>query len=69
MRRGEVRGHITTEPRGAGGFGYDPYFYCDELGRTFGEASREEKALVSHRARAVSALFAARRVITRTPNS
>ena len=68
LRRGEVRGHITTEPRGAGGFGYDPYFYCDEMGRTFGDASREEKALVSHRARAVSALFAAAG-ITRTPNS
>ena len=57
VRRGEVRGRITEAPRGAGGFGYDPYFLSDELGCTFGEASAEEKARVSHRARAVAALF------------
>ena len=34
--RGEVRGRIIETPRGAGGFGYDPYFMADELGRTFG---------------------------------
>jgi len=55
--RGEVHGRIVDEPRGVGGFGYDPYFFADELGRTFGEAAREEKATVSHRARAVRALL------------
>ena len=57
VRRGEVRGRITGSARGVGGFGYDPYFLSDELGCTFGEASREEKARVSHRARAVTALL------------
>jgi XTP/dITP diphosphohydrolase len=57
--RGEVDGRIVDVPRGAGGFGYDPYFVSDELGRTFGEVSREEKARVSHRARAFRALIEA----------
>jgi XTP/dITP diphosphohydrolase len=55
--RGEVEGRIRNEPRGAGGFGYDPYFESSELGRTFGEVSMEEKARVSHRARAFSKLL------------
>lgn len=59
VERGEVTGTIVTEPRGRGGFGYDPYFLADELGRTFGEASRDEKARVSHRARAFDALLRA----------
>ena len=58
VRRGEVHGRIVDEPRGDEGFGYDPYFEADELdGRTFGEASREEKETVSHRARAFGALL------------
>lgn len=58
VRRGEVHGRIVDEPRGEEGFGYDPYFEADELnGRTFGEASREEKETVSHRARAFGALL------------
>jgi XTP/dITP diphosphohydrolase len=58
--RGEVEGVITREPRGSGGFGYDPYFESLELGgrRTFGEVSMEEKARVSHRARAFGKLLA-----------
>lgn len=59
VRRGEVDGSIVDVARGAGGFGYDPYFQADELGRTFGEATLEEKARVSHRARAFGALLAA----------
>ncbi|MEP6495142.1 MAG: RdgB/HAM1 family non-canonical purine NTP pyrophosphatase [bacterium] len=55
--RGEVEGRIVDAARGAGGFGYDPYFFSDELGRTFGEVSREEKERVSHRARAFRALL------------
>ena len=55
--RGEVEGVITRAPRGTGGFGYDPYFESLELGRTFGEVSREAKARVSHRARAFAKLL------------
>jgi len=55
--RGEVEGHIIDVPRGSGGFGYDPYFLSDELGRTFGEVPLEEKQRVSHRARAFRALL------------
>ena len=57
LSRGECRGRILEGPRGNGGFGYDPYFLSDELARTFGEAAAEEKARVSHRARAVRALL------------
>jgi len=50
---GEVRGMIAHECRGTGGFGYDPIFIPDEGdGRTFGEMTPEEKAKISHRARA-----------------
>ena len=54
-------GRILEAPRGEGGFGYDPLFYSDELGRTFGEATPEEKDAVSHRGRALRALAAALR--------
>lgn len=54
--RGETFGSILTEPRGTNGFGYDPLFFSDDLGVSFGEASQEEKDKVSHRARALSAL-------------
>ncbi len=60
-RRGEVEGTIVDAPAGTGGFGYDPYFVSTELGRTFGESSREEKEVVSHRGRAFRALLAALR--------
>ena len=53
---GVCTGRILEEPRGAGGFGYDPLFFSDELGRTFGEATLEEKDAVSHRGRALHAL-------------
>ena len=56
VRRGETIGFIVEEPRGAGGFGYDPYFWSPELGATFGEAAMESKAAVSHRGRAMRAL-------------
>lgn len=55
--RAVVEGVITRTPRGTGGFGYDPYFESLELGRTFGEVTMEEKARVSHRARAFSELL------------
>ncbi len=50
---GSCQGEILTEERGQGGFGYDPVFYSPELGKTFAEASMEEKATVSHRGRAM----------------
>jgi XTP/dITP diphosphohydrolase len=57
VARGETTGWITEARRGgAHGFGYDPYFVSDELGRAFSEVTREEKARVSHRARAVAQL-------------
>ena len=58
-RRGVSNGVILDRPRGRGGFGYDPYFLSDELGKTFAEASVEEKERVSHRGRAFRALVAA----------
>ena len=56
--RGTSGGVILDRPRGRGGFGYDPYFLSDELGKTFAEASVEEKEGVSHRGRAFRALIA-----------
>ncbi len=53
---GEVQGEILTQAVGAGGFGYDPLFFCPELGKAFAECSPEEKASVSHRGRALRAL-------------
>jgi XTP/dITP diphosphohydrolase len=53
---GDCTGRILDAPRGTGGFGYDPLFFSDELGKTFGEATAEEKDRVSHRGRALRAL-------------
>lgn len=53
---GTCAGRILESPRGQGGFGYDPLFYSDDIGRTFGEATPEEKDAVSHRGRALRAL-------------
>jgi XTP/dITP diphosphohydrolase len=55
--QGDCSGRILTAPRGSGGFGYDPLFFSDELGKTFGEATAEEKDAVSHRGRALRALM------------
>jgi XTP/dITP diphosphohydrolase len=57
VARGETKGWILEREVGTGGFGYDPLFYSDELGATFGMVSREEKSRVSHRARAVEVLL------------
>ena len=57
VAHGVVEGHIAAEPRGTSGFGYDPVFVPDDGdGRTFAEMTIEEKAAVSHRARAFAAL-------------
>jgi len=50
-------GFILLEPRGTGGFGYDPLFYSAELRMTFGEAPPAAKHRVSHRGRAFRALI------------
>ena len=54
--QGDCTGRILDAPRGTNGFGYDPYFFSDEMGKTFGEATDEEKDAVSHRGRALRAL-------------
>ena len=54
---GVANGSIVEEPRGANGFGYDPHFLSDDLEKTFGEASEEEKDRASHRGQALRALL------------
>ena len=53
---GRTDGAVQSDRSGDGGFGYDPYFVSDDLGISFGLASREAKSRVSHRARAFTAL-------------
>jgi len=55
--RGAVEGQILDEERGAGGFGYDPLFYHQPFGSTFGEAAIEQKMQASHRGQALAAMF------------
>ena len=57
VTQGEVSGSILREPRGDNGFGYDPVFFSYDLGKTFAEATAEEKNSVSHRGRALSELY------------
>ena len=52
-----VEGVITREPRGSGGFGYDPIFMYPPFGATFGEMPREWKHSVSHRSKALAAVW------------
>jgi len=56
ISQGDCSGRILEVPRGTGGFGYDPLFFSEELGKTFGEATPVEKDAVSHRGRALRAL-------------
>jgi len=51
---GRVGGLITLEPRGLGGFGYDPIFMPDGCNQTFAEMTPNQKNEMSHRARAVA---------------
>jgi len=55
--RGVVEGELLEAPLGGEGFGYDPIFYYPPYGRSFGELSVEEKMAVSHRGKALRALF------------
>ena len=64
--RGTVEGRVIDEERGAGGFGYDPLFYCPDFGCTFGEAAIEQKMQVSHRGRALAEMFTYLRSIAST---
>jgi XTP/dITP diphosphohydrolase len=55
--RGVVEGEILDVPRGADGFGYDPLFLYPPYGRSFGEIPLKEKMAVSHRGKALTAIF------------
>ncbi len=54
---GRTFGKILFEEKGEGGFGYDSLFESDDLQKSFGEATAEEKNSVSHRSRALEALL------------
>ena len=65
VRSGACEGILLAEPRGSGGFGYDPLFFIPSLGRTMAEIDLHEKNRLSHRAaafrdlsRALGAVFA-----------
>jgi XTP/dITP diphosphohydrolase len=50
---GESKGSILAEPKGTGGFGYDPVFLPEGYAQSFGEMSEKEKNVLSHRGRAI----------------
>lgn len=50
------QGEIILEPRGQGGFGYDPHFLLPQLGKTAAELPMEEKNSISHRGKALAKL-------------
>jgi XTP/dITP diphosphohydrolase len=53
---GIVEGEIRKEKTGTNGFGYDPIFEPEQLGKTFAEMTLDEKNTLSHRGRAVNQL-------------
>ncbi|MBV6447802.1 RdgB/HAM1 family non-canonical purine NTP pyrophosphatase [Nitrosomonas sp.] len=53
---GSWYGEIIDQPRGSGGFGYDPYFYLPEFGKTSAELTLEQKNKISHRGQALAKL-------------
>lgn len=55
---GRLEGRLVAEPRGSGGFGYDPIFLVPPLGGTVAELSAEEKHRISHRGQAARAAVA-----------
>jgi XTP/dITP diphosphohydrolase len=57
IAEGEWHGEIVDTPRGASGFGYDPYFLVPELGQTVAELPHEEKNRRSHRGQALAKLI------------
>ncbi|MBQ9832897.1 MAG: XTP/dITP diphosphatase [Clostridia bacterium] len=54
---GSVEGIILNEGRGENGFGYDPLFYYEPLNKTFAELTADEKNSLSHRKKALTALY------------
>ena len=58
VAEGEWHGEIIDVPRGAGGFGYDPYFLVPGTGLTVAELPHEEKNRLSHRGKALAQLLA-----------
>jgi XTP/dITP diphosphohydrolase len=54
---GKVDGEILEQPRGTGGFGYDPVFFFPELGKSFAELSPAQKNILSHRGKAFRRLM------------
>ncbi len=57
IAEGEWHGEIAQAERGEGGFGYDPMFWLPELGKMSAELSHDEKAQLSHRAKALKILL------------
>ena len=56
VQEGRMEGKLIREPRGSGGFGYDPIFVPDGQSRTSAELSAAEKDAISHRGRALRGL-------------
>jgi XTP/dITP diphosphohydrolase len=57
LERGECAGEIIPQGRGEAGFGYDPIFVVEGTDKTMAELTMEQKNLLSHRARAVTAIL------------
>ncbi|MEW5961279.1 MAG: RdgB/HAM1 family non-canonical purine NTP pyrophosphatase [Chloroflexota bacterium] len=53
--QGTVEGFIAYEPKGSGGFGYDPVFFVPEFNRTLAEVTSDQKHRISHRGQAARA--------------
>jgi XTP/dITP diphosphohydrolase len=53
---GSWHGEILLNPRGSGGFGYDPYFFLADLGKTAAELPMEQKNRISHRGKVLAQL-------------
>ena len=58
IAEGRWLGEVIDTPRGTNGFGYDPYFYLPELGKTAAELDPEQKNAISHRGKALRRLIA-----------
>ena len=57
ITQGSWEGRIVLDPRGQGGFGYDPHFFLPALGKTAAELSSTEKHALSHRGKALASLI------------
>ncbi len=69
VTEGTCEGLISLEPKGQGGFGYDPLFYVPEYDRSFAELSLEEKNAISHRGKALRAAAAMLERLAKTPET